>query len=482
MDDDEIMGDTPGDDKPGIPVTFPVVIVEGMETSDGRFIEPGALEPRAMPLPILSMTRNPEGGDGHAGAEVIGRIDTLTRLNGPDVINKQTGQPFPEGTFVWSGSGEIDADAASTALIRKRYLTGNSADLSGTEAEFIWGEEDENGMAELEQIRLTKGFISGTTVCPFPAFAEAYIVLDGEEITPADDMPAELVASAFPSWRSPEVGDDCLPCEAGVITASAREADEKLPPSQYFADLGLDGPTPLTITDADEDGFREVFGHIATWETCHIGFQGQCRTAPRSRSSYAYFHTGALDVVDPVDGEVRSIPVGRLTYDSGHADLGANASSAAAHYDNTATLGAFVVAGEDDHGIWVHGVLAPGADVQKMRATPPSGDWRPVRGGLELVAVLHVNTPGFPVPRSLVAAGGVQALVAAGVLHAKPEETASFRNQRKLADDVAEAVLARLDQRRELEERHAAALALLDEMHSRELTERQARALLLLED
>lgn len=470
--------ETPSEDKPGIPVTFPVVIVEGMETSDGRYIEPGALEPRAMPLPILSMTRNPEGGDGHAGAEVIGRIDVLTRHNGPDVINRQTGQPFPEGVYVWSGSGEIDPDAASAGLIRKRYLTGNSADLSGTEAELIWGPEDENGMADIEQVRLTKGFISGTTVCPFPAFAEAYIILDGEEITPADDMPEELVASAFPAWRADSLGDECLPCSAGALTASG-EQEEPLPPRQYFEDLGLDGPTPLTIGDPDESGFREVYGHIAEWSTCHIGFPGQCRTAPRSRTNYAYFHTGALDVVDPVDNEVRSISVGRLTYDSGHADLNLNANATAAHYDNTATLGAFVVAGEDDHGIWVHGVLAPGADVQKLKATPPSGDWRPVRGGLELVAVLHVNTPGFPVVRSMVAGGEVQALVAAGVLHAQPQGE-TFVNRAKLADDVAEAVLAKLDKRKELGDRHAAALAKLDEMAAEELEARKARALELL--
>lgn len=470
---------TPEETAAGIPVTFPVVIVEGMETSDGRFIEPGALEPRAMPLPILSMTRNPEGGDGHAGAEVIGRIDVLTRHNGPDVINRQTGQPFPEGTFIWSGSGEIDPAAASASLIRKRYLTGNSADLSGTEAEMIWGPEDENGMADLEQIRLTKGFISGTTVCPFPAFAEAYIILDGEEITPADDMPAELVASAFPSWRAEGVGDECLPCAAGAVTASG-EAEETLPPTDYFAGLALTEPTPLTIADADADGYREVFGHIATWETCHIGFQGQCRTAPRSRSNYAYFHTGALDVAD-VRGEVSTIPVGRLTYDSGHADLAANASAATAHYDNTATLGAFVVAGEDDHGVWVHGVLAPGADVTKLKATPPSGDWRPIRGGLELVAVLHVNTPGFPVVRSMVAGGEVQALVAAGALHAKPQTSETFRNRAPSADEVAEAVLAKIDQRRELAARQAAALATLDEMQEQELEARRERALALLD-
>lgn len=480
MDDEN---ETTSEDKPGIPVTFPVVIVEGMETSDGRYIEPGALEPRAMPLPILSMTRNPEGGDGHAGAEVIGRIDVLTRHNGPDVINRQTGQPFPEGVYVWSGSGEIDPDAASAGLIRKRYLTGNSADLSGTEAELIWGPEDENGMADIEQVRLTKGFISGTTVCPFPAFAEAYIILDGEEITPADDMPEELVASAFPAWRADSLpGDDCLPCAAGVLTASAEYTafpdGVKAPSHTYFADLGLEEATPLTIGEPDADGYREVFGHIAEWSTCHIGFPGQCRTAPRSASNYAYFHTGALDV-RTMDGEVETIPVGRLTYDSGHADLSASASATAAHYDNTATLGAFVVAGEDDHGIWVHGVLAPGADVQKLKATPPSGDWRPVRGGLELVAVLHVNTPGFPVVRSMVAGGEVRALVAAGVLHAQPQGE-TFVNRAKLADDVAEAVLAKLDKRKELGDRHAAALAKLDEMTAKELEARKARALELL--
>jgi hypothetical protein len=462
----------------GIPVAFPVVIVEGMETSDGRFIEPGALEARAMPLPILSMTRNPEGGDGHAGAEVIGRIDVLTRQPGPDVINRQTGQPFPEGTFVWSGVGEIDADAPSAALIRKRYLTGNSADLSGTEAEMIWGPEDENGMADLEQIRLTKGFISGTTVCPFPAFAEAYIILDGEEITPADDMPAELVASAFPAWRAAELGDECLPCAAGAVTASAELGDAP-PAADYFSGLAMEEPTPITITDPDANGYREVYGHIAEWSTCHIGFPGQCRTAPRSRSNYAYFHTGALDVAD-VRGEVSTIPVGRLTYDSGHADLTASANAAAAHYDNTATLGAFVVAGEDEHGIWVHGVLAPGADVTKMKATPPSGDWRPVRGGLELVAVLHVNTPGFPVPRTLVAGGEIQALVAAGALHAKPQSGEAFVNRARLADEVADAVLAKIDKRKELAERQAAALAVLDEMAAAELEARKERALALL--
>ena len=44
--------------------------------------------------------------------------------------------------------------------------------------------------------------------------------------------------------------------------------------------------------------------------------------------------------------------------------------------------------------------------------------WRKVGAGMELVAALGVNVPGFPVPRTraLVAGGQMQSLVAAGML------------------------------------------------------------------
>jgi len=52
--------------------------------------------------------------------------------------------------------------------------------------------------------------------------------------------------------------------------------------------------------------------------------------------------------------------------------------------------------------------------IRALRASAPSGDWRPIRGALELVAVCQVNVPGFPVARARVASGAVMALVAAG--------------------------------------------------------------------
>jgi hypothetical protein len=133
---------------------------------------------------------------------------------------------------------------------------------------------------------------------------------------------------------------------------------------------------------------------------------------PKSKSKYAYFHTGVVRAEDGSD-----VPVGQLTLAGGHASLEASAVEAARHYDDTASAIADVHAGEDAHGIWVAGALRPGTtpeQIRALRASAPSGDWRPIKGSLELVAVCQVNVPGFPIARARVASGQVMALVAAG--------------------------------------------------------------------
>jgi hypothetical protein len=79
-----------------------------------------------------------------------------------------------------------------------------------------------------------------------------------------------------------------------------------------------------------------------------------------------------------------------------------------------------VAAGEDEHGIWISGAVRASAtpeQIAALRGSALSGDWRTIRGHLELVAALAVNVPGFPIPRiGLAASGGKQsALVAAGI-------------------------------------------------------------------
>lgn len=169
----------------------------------------------------------------------------------------------------------------------------------------------------------------------------------------------------------------------------------KSPKKEWFQDPKLSGPTPLTVTDEGR-----VYGHIATWGTCHVGIEDSCVMPPRSASGYAFFRTGVVRI----DGE--DIPVGQITMGTGHADISASAQAAAAHYDNTGTAVADVACGEDEYGIWVSGALRKGTTLEQvhaLRASAPSGDWRVIAGNYELVGILAVNVPGFPVPRTLAA-------------------------------------------------------------------------------
>ena len=227
------------------------------------------------------------------------------------------------------------------------------------------------------------------------------------------------------------------------------------PPTEWFQDPGFDAPTPLTITS---DG--RVLGHLAAWETCHVGISGDCVTPPKSNTNYAHFRTGEV-----VTADGSTVPVGQITMDTGHAGPNAGPADTVAHYDNTGTGVADVAVGEDDHGIWVAGAMRPGVSEQQtyaLKATGAlSGDWRRIGGNLELVAALAVNVPGFPIVRTEMAAsatGQALALVAAAVVTLDPNAVD--------ADRVAVAVLARLDQREADKARRARAEALVADVHA----------------
>lgn len=180
------------------------------------------------------------------------------------------------------------------------------------------------------------------------------------------------------------------------------------PPREWFDDPKLEAPTPLTVTS---DG--RVYGHLAAWDSVHIGMPGRVHP-PRSRSGYAYFNNKVAVCADGSE-----VHVGNITLAGGHAPLSASAQDAVKHYDDTNSAVIDVRAGEDNHGIWLAGALRPGVDdlkVRALRASAPSGDWRPIEGGLELVAACQVNVPGFPIARARVASGHIEALVAAGAM------------------------------------------------------------------
>ena len=257
----------------------------------------------------------------------------------------------------------------------------------------------------------------------------------------------EMAAAGITDETTPEV--QALIDDAFLASNEFMEDPMLQPPSEWFADPGFDGPTPLTITS---DG--RVLGHLATWGTCHVGYEGQCVEPPRSNTSYAHFRTGEVETADG-----QRIPVGQITMETGHAGKGDGAMAAASHYDDTGTGVADVAAGEDQYGIWVAGAMRPGVSEQQMyvlKATGAlSGDWRRIGGNLELVAALVVNVPGFPIPRIALAASGEleMSLVAAGIVTTDPNAVDP--------ETVAIAVIARLDRREAEKARRARADALL---------------------
>lgn len=204
---------------------------------------------------------------------------------------------------------------------------------------------------------------------------------------------------------------DPLELDEPVVRSLTAAGFPVKPPAAWFDDPKLERPTPLTIT---REG--RVFGHIAPWNARHVGLPGNVRP-PKSRSRYAFFNKGVVETAEGHD-----VSTGPITFVGGHAPLHADASRAIAHYDETRSAFADVHVGEDKHGIWAAGALRPDVDdikLRAIRASVPSGDWRPINGGHELIAICQVNSGGFPIAEAAIAAssGEVLALVAAGAQH-----------------------------------------------------------------
>ena len=216
--------------------------------------------------------------------------------------------------------------------------------------------------------------------------------------------------AALAEWEAKKIRAKATSAETEELSLVAGGGPE-MPPADWFENPRLTEPTPIAV---QPDG--RVFGHLATWDSCHIAHPDFCTSPPRSSSGYAYFHTGSVVCEDGSE-----VGVGHLTLNTTHAKQTAKAMATIHHYENTGLAAADVRAGEDEWGIWVAGAVRPGLSEKKMRAlraAPLSGDWRRIQGNLELVAALAVNVPGFPIPRpqGLTAGGHTVSLVASGMV------------------------------------------------------------------
>lgn len=391
-----------------------VIACEGEMTGDGRLIEAGALRWDDLPIPLRVAFKDV---GGHDGAEVCGRIEAVERREGGDIYATGTfdlgsavgAEAYRQVSEQMSNGVSIDTDDVTFRIMAKADMS--EADVADSDKGED-GESDTDGRVKVaamsssdELMVIESARLRAATLVAVPAFATARVYAAGQ--APSTSEPAELDENIDSEEKMARSADTDLLSHDALTAAAIPTA----PPEAWFKDPALTGPTALVVED---DG--RVYGHIAAWGTCHIGQVGKCVEPPTSPSNYAYFRTGALHTA-----EGTSVAVGHLTMGTGHAGPRDSANAAAEHYDNTGTVFADVAAGEDAYGIWVAGSLRPGItseQVRVARSAPISGDWRTIRGSLELVGALAVNVPGFPVPRpqGLLASGEVRSLQASGVV------------------------------------------------------------------
>jgi hypothetical protein len=382
--------------------------VESKVTGDGREFAAGSLTWRDLPLPLRWNKEDSHGGEPRTVAVNVGRIDNIWRegdlIMGEGVLDLST----PDGQTVFNKiSGQflrgvsVDADSIkdSDVEVIMPEGTGDDADEDPLMALF----------AMPEKVIYHAGRISAATLCDIPAFAEAYIALL--------DQDGAVTAGGIPAGVSGHVLIRGVPRRTidGLVAAGPLATDGWTPPAEWFSNPRLSLPTGITVTD---DG--RVYGHAATWGSCHIGQADVCVQPPREEN-HPYYMTGEVKT-----REGGRVSVGQITVGTGHAPLNAGAVPATEHYDHTGHAVADVAVGNDDHGIWVAGAIRPGADpelVHALRAAGQvSGDWRRIGSQLRLVGLLAVNVPGFPVPKmaTRITASGAEganvqmALVAAG--------------------------------------------------------------------
>lgn len=387
--------------------------IEGLATGDRRYLMPGEISERDLPLTLMVQTVNAEG---HQGSEVGGKIDKIWRISPSEAqdLGFDISSDVPDSAVVIMGSGTFDNSEVgqeAARMVEEQVLRGISIDLAVTKVMPLDPETfqpiDTEKMDLLDMlmgdfITGVQGKIMGATVVPFPAFEEASI----RAVTSS-------YMSSDPDLLTITIGGDIRPLRE-VLTASAAGLAPLAPPLDWFEMPETDLPCPLTVT---EDG--QVYGHLAIWGQCHTGYKDICQTPPRSYSEYKFFHLGEIETEE---GE--TVAVGKITVGTGHAPITYNSQKTVEHYDNTGCVAAFVKAKDGRRGIWLSGAIRsdlPAEKIRDLRANPPSGDWRSEQGILELQGILSVPVPGFPVPRSearLVASGAdeetLEALIATG--------------------------------------------------------------------
>jgi hypothetical protein len=411
------------------------IAFEGTAAIEGKLSDDNSIAPRVllpdslswpeMPVSFMAQTVTAEG---HDGAEVAGRVDEFAR--------KRTTGKMRNIVFAGEFTTQFGIEQIAP-MIEDETMRYVSADLGASE----WALVDRSSLSPVPDsefdlakaqdgayaLGLTSGKIKAVTLVPTQAIEGAMIALtasaDRDGICIFDASPDGDVSIIVPLEQF-SLGGEALVASPAPMN----------PPREWFETPEPPGTMPLTVT---EDG--RVYGHLASWKSCHTGFLPQCVPPPKSASAYAYFHVCELDTA-----EGDTVTVGKLMFspdNGGHADRRLSASKASSYYDKTGMAAAYLRVSDGTHGIWSAGSLNPDlTDAQRqemrrqLRLNPPSGDWRPINGQYELICGLAVAVPGYPIARMSIVAGadGVEmydALIASsGIIEPEPAAVAALEH------------------------------------------------------
>lgn len=423
-----------------------------VSTGDGRRFATGSITLADMPMPF-EWARSREGG--HDGAVAVGAIQEAKVMSVKDALagewisadaakgmDQKMEGIFARGVMFDDADREtmprLAEDVAESMHLATNGTLGPSVDLDsfearpvmeGSDEELTWEMIEEymeanDGAEPPIELLISSARTRAATLVTIPAFAET-------------SRPFELLTEESADAEGEAAADTT---ELHALVASMGRA---LPEVGLFALPQLAGPTPITW---DWEAGR-VLGHIATWATCHVGYEGVCVTPPKEDDSYSWFNRFAVETSDG-----GTISAGRITVGGRHAGLALSASSAMAAYDGKTTA-AHVRAYADAYGIVVSGAISPGlsgADRAVLDRRKVSGDWREVGGNLSLVEVLALSPgprahsePGFPVVETHARNGRQTALVAS----LGPEPGAIYPGAQTLAYvDVATLAAAVVDE------------------------------------
>lgn len=392
----------------GAPFTT-LMLVEGMETSDGRMFELNSTTWRDCPLPLMVQDTSPHGpGQTPAPAWAAGQIESIDR------------DPTDMSRII--GTGHLmanDAGQRAEELIRGA-MRGVSVDAYGDgplppdmQAKVV----DQDGAPVSVLVRYADSVISRLTLVPTPAFAPCCIWMGDEEMPQAA---ADAHGASIPTDTEPEVVN--VPTNAFELLVASGGGPLHPDKAVFFQ------PEPNHRQEIILKADGSWCGHLVGKRECHAGYLDHCELAPPSRTTppfLAFHHTEA----HCADGS--KVACGWIAIDTNHSRLMANGHREAErwsqedtweHYENSGKLIAKARASNGRHGVWLSGCLIPGLGDRELsiaQGLSVSGHWNVYtdpRDGRkyrdELLAVLGgVPVPGYPETRTrpelLVASGEV---------------------------------------------------------------------------